>query len=89
MNLVDLVKIIDSVDEEYIIFQENNDDYGSDIILSSIEDRKVLEEGKIYYYLIEVFLAKEFINDWIASLNFKPTVNEIAKRLHDYAINDA
>jgi len=92
MKLVDLVNTIDSVDEESIIFQEDRESFDSDIILSVAAegDGGVKEEGgKKYYYLIEVFLAKEFIDDWIASLNYKPTANEIAKRLYDYAINDA
>ena len=92
MKLVDLVNTINRVDEEFIIFQEDRENFDSDIVLSVAEewDGGVKEEGgKKYYYLIEVFLAKEFINDWVASLNYKPTANEIAKRLYDYAINDA
>jgi hypothetical protein len=92
MKLVDLVNTINTVDEESIIFQEDRENFDSDIILSFAEegDEGVKEEGeKKYYYLIEVFLAKEFIDDWVASLNYKPTVNEIAKRLYEYAINDA
>ncbi len=92
MKLVDLVNTINSVDEESIIFQEDRENFESDIILSFPEegDGAVKEGGgKKYYYLIEVFLAKEFIDDWVTSLNYKPTANEIAKRLYDYAINDA
>lgn len=92
MKLVDLINNIDSVDEESIIFQEDRENFESDIILSFAEedDGGVKEkEGKKYYYLIEVFLAKEFIDDWIASLDYVPTSKEIAKRLYDYAIKDA
>lgn len=92
MKLVDLVNTINRVDEGFIIFQEDRENFDSDIVLSVAEegDGGVKEEGgKKYYYLIEVFLAKEFINDWVASLNYKPTANEIAKRLYVYAINDA
>jgi hypothetical protein len=92
MKLVDIVNTIDNIDEESIIFQEDRENFDSDVILSFAEegDEGVKEEeGKKYFYLIEVFLAKEFIDDWVASLNYKPTANEIAKRLYDYAINDA
>lgn len=92
MKLVDFVNSIDSVDEESIIFQEDRENFESDIILSYAEegDGGVKEEGgRRYYYLIEVFLAKEFIVDWTESLNYKPTSEDIAKRLYDYAINDA
>lgn len=92
MKLVDIVNSINSIDEESIIFLENTKNFESDVILSFAEDGdsgfKEVENIK-YYYLIEVFLAKEFIDDWITSLNYNPTKNEIAKRLYDYAINDA
>jgi len=92
MKLIDFVNNIDSVAEDSIIFQEDRDKFDSDIILSFAEegDRGIKEEGgKKYHYLIECFLAKEFIGDWIASLDYTPTSKEIAKRLYYYAINDA
>ena len=92
MKLADIVNSIDSVDEESVIFQEDRDNFDSDIILSFAEDGDggIKEEGgRKYHYLIEVFLAKEFIDDWVASLDYTPTSVEIAKRLFDYAINDA
>ena len=91
MKLVDLVKNIGNVDEELIIFQENKEDSDSNIVLSRGEEADngiKVENGTKYYYLIEVFLAKEFIDDWVQSLGFSPIENEIAKRLYDYAIND-
>lgn len=92
MNLVDFVNSIESVDEDSIIFQEDREIFESNIILGLAEegDGGVKEEGgKKFYYLIEVYLAKEFINDWIESINYKATPEDIAKRLYDYAINDA
>lgn len=92
MKLVDLIENIENINEELIIFQEDKENFNSDIILSFGEDGDggIKEEsGKIYHYLIEVFLAKEFIEDWVASLDYLPSSNEIAKRLFEYAINDA
>lgn len=92
MKLIDLVNDIENVDQEAIIFQENKENPNSDIILSFAEDgdEGIKEEaGRKYYYLIEVFLAKEFIDDWKASLDYIPTLEETAKRLYDYANNDA
>jgi hypothetical protein len=40
-------------------------------------------------YFIEVFIAREFLEDWIASLNEKPTLAATCQRLIEYAINDA
>ncbi|SDD43761.1 hypothetical protein [Niabella drilacis] len=92
MKLTDLIKDIENIDEEAIIFQEDRENPNSDIILSFAEegDEGVKEvEGRKYYYLIEVFLAKEFVEDWAASLGHEPTLEEKVKRLYDYAINDA
>lgn len=92
MKLIDLVKDIKNLDEEAIIFQEDRENPNSDIILSLVEDgdeQVKQQEGRKYYYLIEVFLAKEFIEDWEASLDYKPTLEQTTERLYDYAINDA
>lgn len=92
MKLTDLIEDIESKDEEAIIFLEDIQNSDSDIILSYSEagdDGKKEVSGRLYYYLIEIFLAKEFIEDWTAGLTFKPTPEEIAIRLYDYAINDA
>ena len=92
MKLIDLVKSRNRLKEELIIFIEDKDNFNSNIILSEAEDGDEgikIEQGKRYYYLIEVFLAKEFIEDWIQSLNYRPTKIDIAKRLFEYAINDA
>ncbi len=92
MKLIDFVKIITDVDDELIIFQENKEDFNSDIILSYGKDGDngiKINGNKKYYYLIEVFLAKEFVQDWIQSLDFIPNEGQIAKRLFKYALNDA
>jgi len=91
MKLTDLIKDIESIDQEAIIFQEDRGNPNSDIILSFVEegDEGIKEEaGRKYYYLIEVFLAKEFVEDWETSLDYEPSIEEKAKRLYDYAIND-
>ena len=92
MNLINLIEKIETVDEEKIIFLGNKGDFNADIILSYGEDGDhgiKVEDGKEYYYLIEVYLAKEFIKDWVNSLTYVPTPAEISKRLYEYAINDA
>jgi len=92
MNLIDLIKKINDVDEDSIIFLKNMDDYKSDLILSYPEDGDngiKIENGDKYYYLLEVFLAKEFISDWVDSLDYQPSEDDIAKRLYEYGVNDA
>jgi len=92
MKLTDVIKEIENIDEEAIIFKENRENPNSDIILSFAPDgdQGIKEvERKKYYYLIEVFLAKEFVDDWEASLNYKPSIDEKSKRVYEYATNDA
>mgnify|MGYP003574867642 CR=1 FL=1 len=91
MNLTDFIKNIENIDNDAIIFLEYEDDANSDIILLYAEDDSIVREknGHKYFYLIEVFLAKEFVEDWIASLDYTPTIEETAKRLYEYGCNDA
>lgn len=92
MNLIDLVDKINEIDEDLIIFLKNMKDFQSNIILSYSEegDNGIKQEnGDNYHYLLEVFLAKEFIDDWLESLDYSPSNEEIAQRLYEYGINDA
>ena len=92
MNLVELVGDIKNVNDDLIVFLENREDFKSNVIISEGMDGDngiKVDNGKKYYYLIEIFLAKEFIEDWLQSIEFSPSPDEIAKRLYDYAINDA
>jgi hypothetical protein len=92
MKITDIVESIDSLDDDLIIFQEDLDDFNSNVILANAEEGDggiKKENGKSYYYLLEIFLAKEFIEDWVQSLDYDPGLDAIAKRLYDYAINDA
>jgi hypothetical protein len=40
-------------------------------------------------YFLEVFIAREVVEGWIASLDEKPTLAAICQRVIEYAINDA
>ncbi|MES2279188.1 MAG: hypothetical protein V4592_24365 [Bacteroidota bacterium] len=93
-KLIDVVKSIENIDDSLVIFQRGKIDIHSGIVL--IEDERVASEGTMiiidgqhYFYLLEVAVVKEFINDFVSSLATKPSDNEITRRLFDYAINDA
>jgi hypothetical protein len=92
MKLIDFIESINDWDESSIIFLENQSNRFSDIIFSFAEEGdsgiKIVNEIN-YFYLIEVFLAKEFVEDWVSSLNYTPTSDETAKRLYEYSIYDA
>jgi len=92
INLIDLIRRINNIDEDLAIFLKNIDNYKFDLILAYPEDGDngiKIENGNKYYYLLEVFLVQEFISDWVANLDHSPSQEEIAKRLYAYGINDA
>lgn len=92
MTLSDVVKDIENINEDLTIFQENREDINSNVILSHAEEGDEgikMRNGTKYYYLIEIFLAKEFLKDRIQSLDYPPNEAEIVNRLYEYAIKDA
>ncbi len=40
-------------------------------------------------YFLEISIAREFREDWLASLEERPSLSATRRRLIDYAINDA
>jgi hypothetical protein len=40
-------------------------------------------------YFLEVFIARDFLADWMAGLDRKPPATEACDRLIGYAVNDA
>jgi len=40
-------------------------------------------------YFLEVFVARDFLEDWIPSVDEEPTLQDRCARLIQYAINDA
>jgi hypothetical protein len=92
MNLIELIPTLNDTDDDLIIFIQDIEDFTSDILLDYSEEDyievKVKDDNK-YYYLLEVFLAKEFVQDLLESIKNNPNDIEIAKRLYKYAINDA
>jgi hypothetical protein len=91
MTLVDIIDNIEKVDDGLIIFIENINRYDADIILAESE---VGDEGvktlnyKKYYYLLEIFLAKEFLAELEKTSPFLSNA-DLARRLFEYSINDA
>jgi len=92
MKLKDVIEKIDDFDDDSIIFMENLNDINSDTLIAYPEendDGKKVSDGKHYFYLIEIFLIKEFIEDYLLSINYKPSISEVTQRVYDYSINDA
>lgn len=40
-------------------------------------------------YFLEVSIARDFVEDWLASLDIRPSSPAICQRVIDYAVNDA
>ena len=40
-------------------------------------------------YFLEISIARDFVEDWLASLDGQPTSSAVCQRVIDYAINDA
>jgi hypothetical protein len=40
-------------------------------------------------YFLDVFIAREFLEDWIANLDTEPTLQQKCERIIKYAITDA
>jgi hypothetical protein len=89
MKLVDLIQEIDSikdVDNELKVFQKGELKIDSEVYLFKDSGLEVEKDGEKYYYLIEIFIVKDFVEEWF--INNKGH-KEAAQRLFDYAINDA
>lgn len=92
MKLIDLVSSIDTLDENSTIYATSPWTVESDAIVAEesadANSSSVFErEGKQYF--LEVFIAREFLNDWEVGLDFVPTDEDRCNRLIQYAQNDA
>ncbi|MDF2381380.1 hypothetical protein JMG10_07890 [Nostoc ellipsosporum NOK] len=91
MTLSDLLsENFDSASDDDLIFSRKDKGYASDIVLIADEDAgdSVSVDGVNYHYLIEVFLAKDFLEDWKASIDRELSIDEAAQRLYTYGITD-
>jgi len=92
MKLVDFIERRKEIDDNLVIFIKNKNDWKSDIVLVDVQEKDEgdwIINGEKYFYFMEIFVANDFIDDWLFSLPEIPSSNIIAKRLFMYAINDA
>ena len=91
MKLEDFIKERNEIDDDLIIFQKDKLSIDSEIALLKREDNdsfEVIENDVKYLYLIEVYIANEFIEGWINHNKSNHSDLQITQRLFDYAIND-
>ncbi len=93
MKLEDVIRQLDTFDESLTIFQKGSLNINSDIELFSETETsgavRLVKEGIEYHYLLEIFIAKEFIEGWIDHLGKTPSAEDLAIRVFQYAIYDA
>lgn len=90
MKLIDVVGGLASFDSQSAIFA--SEPWTADCEAFVAPESKMppdsLERLKMKYFL-EVFIARDFLDDWTASVEKFPTLEEKCARLIHYAINDA
>lgn len=92
MKLIELIPRINELDDELTIYAREPWQIDSEVILALEPEGGGLPqeaEKKKMKYFIEIFVASDFLNDWIQSLNNAPSDEERCRRLIHYAIHDA
>ncbi len=92
MKLIELIRDLESLDEEDTIYAAEpwNDD--SEAIVAREPDAGGLPpeaERKGLKYFLEVFVARDFAADWSSELGARPSVQQKCARLIEYAATDA
>lgn len=92
MTLLQVIEELDPLDKEGIIYaskpwMENS----KAMVLREPEAGGLpLEARKLgLTYFLEVFIAQDFIEEWVESLDIAPTIQQKCLRLIQYATNDA
>jgi hypothetical protein len=90
MTLIDAVRQIGALDGDLAIYAQHPWNPNSDARLAiegSEEEAKAKAAGLRYF--IEVFIARDFLEDWRASIKKPVSDVECCERLVEYATNDA
>ena len=92
MKLIEVIRDLQSFDKEGIIcaakpWTENTEA----IVVVQPQARRLPDEAQRLgmEYFMEVFIAREFLQDWAANLKTEPTIQEKCARIIKYAITDA
>ena len=92
MSLIETVHRLDSFDQESTIYVSEPWTESSTALVILEPESRALPKGAENLglkYFLEVFVAREFLDGWIAHLEREPTTVEKTARLIQYAINDA
>lgn len=92
MILLDTVRNLDSFDEGSTIYASEPWKENSKVIVAPETEAGDLPKyagGLGLKYFLEVAIAREFLDGWVAGLEGVPTTSEKCARLIKYAIDDA
>jgi hypothetical protein len=92
VRLGDIVKRLSEFDGDDTIYASEPWTENSDAIVArELESGGLPPEAAVasMKYFLEVSIASDFLEDWIASLQDEPSASATCKRLIQYATNDA
>jgi hypothetical protein len=92
MTLIEVIRNLESFDNEGIIcatkpWTENSK---AIVVVEPQARRLPAEDAKLgMEYFLDVFIAREFLEDWTPNLDAPPSLQEECARLIQYALTDA
>lgn len=92
MTLIEAVQNLESLAQESTIYAAQPWTADSTAIVAPEPESGGLPpeaEKQALKYFLEVFIARDFLEDWSANLDAEPTPQEKCARLIQYAITDA
>jgi len=90
MKLSEIIRDLEKHEAEATIYAE--EPWSEDslaVVAFEPDDGGLPEDAENLSYFLEVFVARDFLEDWMPSLEPPPTLQEQCTRLTQYAINDA
>jgi hypothetical protein len=92
MTLLEVTEKLGEADREHTIYAARPWSPDSAALVAAEPERGGVPADAAQHgmsYLLEVFIARDFLDDWQASLAKKPSTQERCRRMIEYAINDA
>jgi len=91
MTLLKIIQELETFDNESTIYASRPWTENSEALVLREPGEKIPLEGEKLglIYFLEVSIAQDFLEDWAASLDTPPMLQQKCKRLIQYATNDA
>jgi hypothetical protein len=93
VRLADIIARLSEFDDEDTIYAKEPWTGAADAMVArEVEDNglpppEAIEAGLAYF--LEIFIAREFVEDWIQYLGADPGAAAVCERVIQYAVNDA